>query len=890
MLEHPRHVAKLLPMKREFYIILLIATIFGPLRAQNCPLSELEIANTGGAFLTATDQFTDADGWTHFFNCSENKIILSIRANGNDIGDLDMGLTISTGITLNYGNGALDLSNADYIDDDLWVTMNRYYRVQNAPSFNGEVDIRYYFNQTDIDDIAQGVSSTGIIVDSPDDLFMYTVTEASLHPFSTSIQADGGIFTLYDMVPGTAPDWTAGNFNDFFYGEYSVDNLTLSGSGGLLIFMDSPGDVAVSGRIAQVDGMGVQNVFVDCGDGTVTTSNSSGNYLCGPLAAGQTYTVTPNYNSFDPEGISVLDLVGIARYNAGLNTAPDSPYRIIAGDVDNSNSINNADEILLQQLILRESSTLPANFWQFVPEAFNFPNPEQPFSTFVPGSLTFPEIMASQNDQDFVAIRTGDVFMENNFPNEPPVTLDPLFYLPDLVSCGAGEEIIVPLRVEDFANVHGFQFTLEYDPTVLSYLEPVSFGLPDFGPQNIGIGGTAEGHLTFVWYTADLTSANVLADGTAIVELKFFVNGADGTSTTLSLSSVRTPIQILRENLSQANAGYELGSLSISNNSPIVLVDSEITDASCAGEADGSIDVEVANGTGNYSFKWSNGAMSEDLTGVAPGTYGLTVTDGVNCPFDAGTFTVESPAALELSTGSVQQISCPGESDGSIQLTTSGGTAPYDFIWSNGAMTEDLTGLTDGTYTLTVTDSRGCELVQNFTIDNPGEVFVSVSITDATSGTSMDGAISINDMFGGVGPYTYEWNNGASGPLLTGLAPGNYVVTITDAEMCQNIFGYVVGVLSDSSNPTQAAFGLKLQPNPVKVGGVAYLQFDNPVTQNVQLRMFDMNSRQIRDQQFVLQRGRTTHYFVAPNASGTYLVQMLTQYGGVRSLRVSVVQ
>lgn len=875
---------------QHLFASLLLVCFGGMLRAQDCPLNDLGVITSPGQLITATDQFTDAQGWVHFFNCDEGKIILSIQPQGNDIGSIADGLVITSGLTLDYGTTGLDLSGADYIDDDLWIVMNRYWRIQNAPDPGGEVLLRYYFDDVDVSDVADGVSSTGIVVDEPSDLFMYTVSEASLHPFSSSVQGNGGVFTLFDMVPGgSAPDWTAGTFNDFNYGQFAVETLQISGSGGLLIFMDSPGEVSITGTIENRDDQGIQGVTVDCGSGQFATTNGAGAYVCAPLPANQDYTITPDFNEFDAEGISVLDLVGIARYNAATPDAPTDPYAIIAADADDSESINNADLVLIQNLVLREANQLPQEFWQFVPTNYTFPDPTDPFDPEFPGSITVNEIQMSETDRDFVGIRTGDVWQEDDFPNDPPINLDPTFFLPELITCGAGQMVTVELQVEDFANVHGFQFTVEFDPNVLNFQGVQNFGLTNFTADNVGTTLAGNGQLTFVWFTPDITADNVLMDGTTIVELDFVVNGGDGTNTVLALTGTRTPVQILRENLSQANAGYVLGSVQVSNDSPITLSSSQIEAASCAGETDGSISVAAANGAGNYTYTWSDGGTGATRDDLAPGDYGLTVTDGFNCPFDAGTFTIGGPAPIDISGLSVNQVSCPGETDGSIQLTTIGGTAPYGFQWSDGATTEDRTGLADGTYALTITDEQGCTTERDFLIENPGEVFVSVSVTDATAADANDGAILISDMFGGTPPYVYSWNNGASGPELTGLAPDNYVVTITDAEGCENVFGYVVGIVSSTANPELAAFGLELQPNPVRTGAVAFLQMDNPTTQNVQMKMFDMNSRQIRDRRFVLPRGRTKHYFVAPNASGTYLLQLLTASGAVKSLRIAVV-
>ncbi|WP_460504379.1 SprB repeat-containing protein, partial [Hymenobacter agri] len=131
-----------------------------------------------------------------------------------------------------------------------------------------------------------------------------------------------------------------------------------------------------------------------------------------------------------------------------------------------------------------------------------------------------------------------------------------------------------------------------------------------------------------------------------------------------------------------------------------------VTAATCCASSSGSIDLTVAGGTAPYSYRWSNGATTQDLTNVAAGTYTVTITDALGCTATASG-TVTQPAALALST-TLTSPSCCNGSSGSIDLTVAGGTAPYTYQWSNGATTQDVSGIGAGTYSVTVTDANGC--------------------------------------------------------------------------------------------------------------------------------------------------------------------------------------
>ncbi|RSC93649.1 HYR-like domain-containing protein, partial [Tenacibaculum singaporense] len=137
------------------------------------------------------------------------------------------------------------------------------------------------------------------------------------------------------------------------------------------------------------------------------------------------------------------------------------------------------------------------------------------------------------------------------------------------------------------------------------------------------------------------------------------------------------------------------------------------TNITCNGANDGIADLTVTGGKAPYTYSWSTGATTEDVNGLGVGTHNVTITDANGC-IALADVTITEPPVLSLSLlGS--DLSCGG-SDGSIDLTVSGGTAGYTYLWNTGATTEDLSGLTEGTYTVTVTDTNGCQEVDSITL------------------------------------------------------------------------------------------------------------------------------------------------------------------------------
>lgn len=137
-----------------------------------------------------------------------------------------------------------------------------------------------------------------------------------------------------------------------------------------------------------------------------------------------------------------------------------------------------------------------------------------------------------------------------------------------------------------------------------------------------------------------------------------------------------------------------------------------VSDVTCAGGDNGSVNLTPNGGVGGYEYMWSGGYASEDLTGIGAGTYNVTVSDANGCTITAS-YVVSQPALPLILNGTVTGSN---GADGAIDLTTTGGTSPYNYDWSNGAQTEDVTGLTAGTYTVEVTDYNGCATSNTFTV------------------------------------------------------------------------------------------------------------------------------------------------------------------------------
>lgn len=214
-----------------------------------------------------------------------------------------------------------------------------------------------------------------------------------------------------------------------------------------------------------------------------------------------------------------------------------------------------------------------------------------------------------------------------------------------------------------------------------------------------------------------------------------------------------------------------------------IVVTGAITNATCNGKGDGAIDLSVAGGSGGYTFIWSNGATTEDLVELKSGSYTVIVKDSIGCSSQK-TFTLVNTSQITISATSV--LPTCNQSNGSINITVSGGVGPYTYLWSNSAISEDIQNLGAGLYKVTVTDANGCTAELAYNLRENNTLKLSATVTQTSCLDDASGSVDVTTS-GGTAPYIYTWSNGATTEDLSGLVAGLYKLTVTDANGCVQV-------------------------------------------------------------------------------------------------------
>ncbi len=213
-----------------------------------------------------------------------------------------------------------------------------------------------------------------------------------------------------------------------------------------------------------------------------------------------------------------------------------------------------------------------------------------------------------------------------------------------------------------------------------------------------------------------------------------------------------------------------------------LIVSTSATNIACAGGSNGTIDLAVSGGTGPYSFTWSDGNAAQNRLALPEGTYAVQIADANGCRITTSV-SLTQPQPLRLNETATPVV-CNGGNTGTVTLVMSGGTSPYSFSWSDGSTNQNRNALTAGAYSVSAADAQGCTQTRSVTISEPARLTISLESTTISCAGGANGTVSLTAS-GGVAPYTYTWDTGATSASIANLLTGTYSVTVTDNSGCQ---------------------------------------------------------------------------------------------------------
>lgn len=214
---------------------------------------------------------------------------------------------------------------------------------------------------------------------------------------------------------------------------------------------------------------------------------------------------------------------------------------------------------------------------------------------------------------------------------------------------------------------------------------------------------------------------------------------------------------------------------------PVISLQSDSTLVSCDGGNDGTATIIPSGGTGDFTYEWEDGQLTQTAVGLLEGTYNVVVTDANGCTAQT-LVSVTSNTPIELMISGTDAL-CNGEGSGTATVVATGGFGDYTYEWSDNQDTQTADGLMAGTYTVTVLDENNCSASIDITLGEPSAITTTTTASTIGCFGIPDGEVSVT-VTGGVEPYTYQWSNGVNSSSINGLNQGTYQVTVTDANAC----------------------------------------------------------------------------------------------------------
>ena len=675
-------------------------------------------------------------------------------------------------------------------------------QTNNTGDFSGLAPGTYSIEVTDINSCASA-SSGAMEVNEPPEL---TISDTSSTDISCPGVNDGTITVTvnggnpgyeYTLSPGNIVN-TTGNFTGLSPGDYTVSITDANSCGPVTtgtITVNEPAPISISNVSSQnvtCSGAADGQISVTATGGTAPLSytldpgaitNETGDF---PGLDGGSYTVTVNdangcpaavtgaIDITDPDPISISDQ---SKTDITCNGASDGIITVTA---------TGGTGTLTYTLDPGAISNTTGSFSNLGPDTYTVSVDDEnncPAATTTPITINEPDAI-SIDDENVTDISCtgaddGTVSVSVSGGNPPySYTLQPSG---TVNSTGT------------FSGLAAGDYTIEVTdasscgPVVsgtLTVSEPDPISISNFSSQDISCNGADDGQISVT-----------ATGGTA--PLSYTLNPGGVTQPTGDFNNLSGGSYTVTVDDANACPSADTGPIEIIDPAPVTITDQAKTDISCNGAGDGTITITASGGTGTLSYTLNPGAVSNTtgtFNGLDAGSYTVSVEDENGCSTTtAAPIDIIEPAPISVSVdgSSNLNLNCAGDSNGSIDITITGGTAPLIFEWTGPSgftsSDEDISGLAAGTYTLNITDANSCALNTPLEVDitEPSPLSLSLTKTDVTCAGDANGSITVTAS-GGTPDYEYSRNGITyqTGNQFTGLAENDYTIFVRDANGC----------------------------------------------------------------------------------------------------------
>ena len=315
-------------------------------------------------------------------------------------------------------------------------------------------------------------------------------------------------------------------------------------------------------------------------------------------------------------------------------------------------------------------------------------------------------------------------------------------------------------------------------------------------------------------------SATVSISGAAAPYSTQWSNGSFNL-TTDSLAAGQYVFQV-----KDANGCYNAIIVNVNHTNGPSISTASITNVSCPGGNNAAISINAVSGTTPYTYLWSNGITTSSVSSLYAGVYDVTVTDANNCVV-IQTYSVSQPLPLTINFTSTAALCA--SNNGSLNANVTGGTMPYNYLWSANAASQTTTtavNLSAGIYSCVVTDNKGCQISGSGAVASASSGPTLSFVTTNAGGCDNVNGGTIDLTVTGSTTYTYQWSNGAATEDIGNLAPGDYFVVVTNTNNCSSTGSVTILNASGNVNPSVCIITVD------SLTGTNQLVWEKPATAN----------------------------------------------------------